>query len=98
MSQPVSERPIGDGALLGRLFQDERVEFNEDAARVLLQFGFDEEDRRKMHELLVKNQSDALTFEEREQLDSYLRIGGMLDILQARARLALRAASSSQKL
>jgi hypothetical protein len=60
-----------------------------EAAAAFLQFAFPERDRDRMHELADKNRNDSLTEAERRELDSYRRVGRLLDLLAARARRAL---------
>jgi hypothetical protein len=59
--------------------------------------GFTEADRRRMHELAVKNQKGALTAKEERDLDSYVRIGRFLDLLGAKAMKALPKISQAAK-
>jgi len=48
----------------------------------------DELDQR-LHELLDRNSQDSLLLEERAELDEFLRIGHILRMLKAKARLKL---------
>jgi hypothetical protein len=57
----------------------------------LLDLGFSEEDRKKMHELAVKNQQGRLSQNEELELDSYVRIGRFLDLLSAKAAKLLKS-------
>ncbi|MBC7819280.1 MAG: hypothetical protein IAG10_20530 [Planctomycetaceae bacterium] len=59
-------------------------------ARAILDLGFSDEERRRMHELAVRNQAGELSEEELEQLDGFCRAGTMLSLLQSRARTILR--------
>jgi hypothetical protein len=42
-----------------------------------------------MHELAVKNQKGSISQEEERELNSYIRIGGFLDLLAAKVAKAL---------
>src|SRR5437016_2391430 len=64
------------------------------AARAILQLDFDDEDRRRMHELAQKNQVGELTPEERSELEGYMHIGLLLDLLHSKARRSLKQVSS----
>ena len=79
-------------AILTRAIQPRKRDLPVSAARALLRIELDPHDRRRLHELLVKNQEDRLTTAERGELDSHLHVGLLLDLLQAKARAALRAA------
>ena len=78
-----------DAAILMRVLHAERDDLSATAARAFLKLGFDAEDRDRMHELAVKNQSDDLSARERRELESYLRVGRLLDLLSARAHRSL---------
>jgi hypothetical protein len=43
----------------------------------------------RLHYLLDRNSQDELTLDERSELDEFLRIGHMLRMLKAKARLKL---------
>jgi hypothetical protein len=79
-------------AILTRAIQPNKHNISATAARALLRIQLDPNDCRRLHELLVKNQEDKLTEDERGELDSYLHVGLLLDLLQAKARAALRTA------
>lgn len=77
-------------AILTRAIQPEERDLSPAAARALLQIELHPDDRRRLHELLIKNQDDQLSAEERGELDSYLHVGLVVDLIQAKARAALR--------
>ena len=58
--------------------------------RQLLKFGFSDEDKARMHELAVRNQSGSLTTQEQQELRSYANAGCLLGILHSKARQALK--------
>jgi hypothetical protein len=60
------------------------------AARALLKFGFSEHDHARMDELSAKARAGTLSPPEQEELDTFERLGCVLDILHSRARQALR--------
>jgi hypothetical protein len=78
-----------DAAILARVLQAGKNDLPPAAAKALLKLGFTEQDRDRMHELAVKNQDGNLTEAERRELESYCRVGRLLDLLAARARSAL---------
>src|SRR5262249_30521265 len=78
-----------EGAILARLIRpDENLA--PEAARALLDIRFDRHDLDRIHELVTKNQDDALTPSERADLESYLHVSSILDLMHARARRALK--------
>ena len=60
------------------------------AEAVLKIFRLDQSDQDRLHELLVRNQDDALTPAEKEELESYLRISLLVDLMHAKARFSLK--------
>jgi hypothetical protein len=65
-------------------------ELSPPAARALLKFGFSERDHALMNELARKARSGTLTSQEQFDLDTYERLGCLLDILHSKARQALK--------
>jgi hypothetical protein len=82
--------PNSEAAILSRVLQPEEDNLPAAAARALLKWHFAQQDRDRMHELAVKNQAGRLTAPERRELEGYLRVGRLLDFLDAKARLALK--------
>ncbi len=80
----------GDAGILARLIRPDDASLLPEAAEVLLTIRFGQRDLDLIHELAVKNQDDALTPAEREDLESYLRVSSFLDLLHAKARRSLK--------
>jgi hypothetical protein len=89
MKAKLTEMRSHEAAILSRVIQPDSDGLSLAAARAFLKLGFAAQDRQRMHELAVKNQDGSLSPIEREELDGYLRIGRLLDLLAAKARLAL---------
>jgi hypothetical protein len=81
-----------EAAILSRVIEGSHFKMTPEAARALVFLGFSEIDKKKMHELAVKNQQGILSAEEESELDSYVRIGRFLDLLSAKAAKSLKAA------
>ena len=79
-----------DAAILGRFVRPEENNLSPTAARAILKLEFDALDRVRMHELAVKNQEGRMSPEERAELDSYIKVGDLLAILQSKARKVLK--------
>ena len=86
----LTELPNHEAAILSRVIQPDHDGLDQAAARALLKLEFTADDRQRIHELAVKNQADELTAAERRELDDYLRVGRLLDLLGAKARLSLK--------
>jgi hypothetical protein len=83
-----------EAAILSRVIKPEDNTLPRAAARALLRLDFDQQDRDQMHELAVKNQQGELTEPELAELQCYVHVGLILDLLRSRARLSLKRASS----
>jgi hypothetical protein len=59
------------------------------AARALLGMHFSQQDHDRMHELSAKARAGKLTPEEESEIDTYERLGCLLDILHSKGRRAL---------
>ena len=86
---PATERNT-EAAILGRIVKPRLGNLSQAAARALQKFELDAADRGRLHELSVKNQSGELDEEERRELGGYLRVGRLLDLIAAKARLSLK--------
>jgi hypothetical protein len=80
-----------EAAILTRMIHPERVDLPEEAAEAVLKlFGLDQSDADRLHDLLVRNQDDALTPAEKDELETYLRVSMMIDLMHAKARYSLK--------
>jgi hypothetical protein len=77
--------------ILARVLGQEEGRLSPTMARHLLTLGFGEDDRARMHDLAVRNQEDALSPAEKEELLAYAKAGTLLSILKSRARRTLKA-------
>jgi hypothetical protein len=83
-------------AILRRIVDPEQPFLSAEAARVLLRLDFNTDDRTRMNQLAAKNRAGKLTPTEEQELNSYIRVGQMLGILQSKARRSLRVAGKSK--
>lgn len=67
----------------------ERLILSPEKAAAIASLAFAPEDERRMRELMELNNRRPLTDAERVEMESFQRVGNLLGILQARARLAL---------
>ena len=75
--------------VLARVLGSYAGERSGDLARHILGSNFSDPDRRRMHELAARDQEDALSPAEREELFAFVKAGDLLSILKAKARRAL---------
>jgi hypothetical protein len=65
-------------------------ELSASAARALLQFEFSPRDHARMDELSAKARTGSLSRREQSELDTFERLGCVLDIVHSHARRALK--------
>ncbi len=80
----------GDAAVLARLVRPNDDDLPAAEAKALLNIRFDSRELDRIHELVTKNQDDALTPAEKADLESYLRVSAFVDLLHAKARRSLK--------
>lgn len=90
MAAHQAHTPNTEAAILTRAIHPEKDDLPDDAAQALLRFRIDQSDLDRMHELVVKNQDDALTPAEKVELQNYLRVSYFFDLMHAKARLSLK--------
>lgn len=61
-------------------------------AKQILRLQFGSDDRDRIAELLSKNRDAEISTVELDELDKYVRVGGILSVLHLRARKSLRQA------
>jgi hypothetical protein len=76
--------------ILARVFDDERGLLPAQLARSILDAEFSERDKARMHDLAVRNQADALSPAEKEELHGFAKAGTLLGILKSKARRTLK--------
>jgi hypothetical protein len=78
-------------AILARILGNEDGKLPPAMARYVLNLGFSEQDKARMHDLAVRNQQDALDPGEKEELLAYSKAGTLLSILKSQARRTLKS-------
>ena len=77
-------------AIFGRILEAYPGELTSDAARYFLSLGFGDFDKARMHGLAVRNQDGALSPSEYDELQTYVKVGHLLAVLQSKARRFLK--------
>jgi hypothetical protein len=95
MYMQLAHLPNGEAAILARVIQPDHDDLPPAAAKALLKLEFTTEDQQRMHDLAVKNQSGKLTAAEENELNDYQRVGRLLDLLGAKARISLKKRSQN---
>lgn len=82
-----------DAEILGRLVDPSAGTLDRPAAQGLLSLRFREADIARMNELAAKAREGNLSPEQRQEAESYNRIGHLLALLHSKARVSLKAAA-----
>ena len=77
-------------AILARVLGNGEGPLPPQVARYMLNLGFSDRDKARMHGLAVRNQDDALSAPEKEELLAYAKAGSLVSILKSKARRALQ--------
>ena len=78
--------PNTEAAILARIIRADEDPLTPDVARYLLSMRLPASDEERVNELSAKAQVGSMTEAETQELDSYLHIGYLLGVLQAKAR------------
>jgi hypothetical protein len=79
-------------AIWSRIIESQEGDLAPAAAEAWLRLTFTNEDHRRVDELNKKAQRSALSSEEGEELDDYIRVAEQLAVIKAKARLSLEKA------
>ncbi len=80
--------------ILGRVIDPQNPSFTREAAQSVLELQFPPRDVTRMNELAEKARGASLEVTETEELNSYLLIGAVLDLMHSKARISLKKTSS----
>ena len=81
--------------ILSRLIGPENPSFSDEAARSILAIRFDEADIERINALAAKGRLGDLSEEDESQLDAYLFVGAVVDLMHSKARLSLEKHAAS---
>jgi len=82
-----------DTAILSRAISPVRKTLSPDVDEEILQWDFPPEDKERMAELSGKARAGTLSADEETEIDSYVRVGHIVNLMQAKARLAIKQAA-----
>jgi hypothetical protein len=87
--------PTSPAEILDDVIQPIEPVFIPEFARLVLSLHLSEPVQEHIRELLLRNNSGDLDPANRKQLDNYLLVGQFLDLMQAKARVALHGHESA---
>jgi hypothetical protein len=73
-------------AILAGLLGNGRKQLPREIARYILDLGFTDDEKARMHDLAVRDQKDELSADEKNELHAFGKAGDVLAILKSRAR------------
>ena len=82
---PTATTPRPKSPSCARMLGGEDDKLPPGIARYVLRLTPSERDKRRMHDLAVRNQDDALSPAEKQELFAYVKIGSIMAILKAKA-------------
>ncbi len=85
-----SESTVSEADILNDIIAPDNPDLSLEAARSLLKLRFSDRARDRIRGLLNTNNRGEITAVERDELDKYLHVGQLLDLLQAKARLSVK--------
>ncbi len=82
-------KALTEADILEEIVAPSKAGLSPESARALLRLKFSDAAMRRIRRLLQRNNRGNIIAEERLVLEKYLRVGRMLDLIQAKARLSL---------
>jgi hypothetical protein len=81
--------PITEAQILEQVVMPDQPGMSPELARAILDLHFAPSAVRRMNELAEMNRQGTLSEADRQEMEKYLRVGNFLNLMQAKARLAL---------
>lgn len=87
---------ITESDILADVISADRGDLTPDVAQSVLRWQFTSRTTGRITKLSDRNNKGTITAQERQELEKYLRVGSLINILQAKARLSLKSAGRSE--
>lgn len=88
----MAEAPtITESEILADVIAPNNGDLTPEVAQSVLRWKFTEDAVARMNDLANRNNKGTITPQERQDLEKYLRVGSLINILQAKARLSLKS-------
>lgn len=87
--------PISEIEILSDVIAPERGDIPRDVAKLLLEWRFSSRAAARMTQLADRNNRGTITEAELDELERYLRVGALINLIQAKARLSLTSTHDS---
>ncbi len=89
MATTVPRTGENEVTILARVLGNDQGQLSSEMAHHILHLEFSDRDKARMHDLAVRNQEDALSAPEKEELFAFGKAGDLLAILKSKARRTL---------
>ena len=89
------ETTLTEAEILADVLSPDQGDLPVAAAEAVLRWKFNRRATTHMNQLARRNQSGKISATEREELERYLRVGSLLNLLQAKARRSLASSKES---
>ena len=86
---------ITEAEILADAISPDRADMTVEASKSVLNWRFSENATKHMRRLLDRNNKGELTPSEQDELDRYRRVGLLLDLVQAKARISLKRSETA---
>ncbi|HQU41487.1 MAG TPA: hypothetical protein PK867_01690 [Pirellulales bacterium] len=84
---------ITESEILADVIAPDQGDLAAEVAQSVLRWKFTDRALARMNDLAGRNNKGTITAQERQDLEKYLRVGNLINILQAKARLSLNSAA-----
>ena len=88
---------VTESEILSEVLSAQDGDLSPDVAKSVLRWKFSARMRRRITQLAERNQRGTITATERETLERYVRVGSLLNLVQAKAHLSLKTAAKNGK-
>lgn len=86
----MTEKTISEVDIWADVISPDKQDMSPTEAKAVLRWSFNEDAKLRMEDLATRNGQGVLSEAEREELEAYIKVGQVIAILQAKARLSLK--------
>jgi len=87
---------ITESDILADVIAPDQGDLSAEVAQSVLGWRFTSRASARMNRLAERNRKGTISGAERQELEKYLRVGNLINILQAKARLSLKSVGDAQ--
>lgn len=88
---------ISESEILAEVLAADEGDLPPDVAQSVLRWKFSSRTAKRITQLAQRNQRGTINASERETLERYVRVGSLLNLVQAKARLSLQTTAKNGK-